>query len=52
MEKTGSSMRGKGDVLRADPSDWLLEEENPVVRFWALRDLVGASRREVEAARK
>jgi len=38
-------------ILKADPTDWLLEDENPVVRFWALRDLVGASEEEVEAAR-
>lgn len=39
-------------VLKADATDWLLEEENPVVRYWALRDLTGASKREVAAARR
>lgn len=38
-------------ILKADPTDWLLEDENPVVRFWALRDLVGSSEEEAEAAR-
>lgn len=47
MAKAGS---WKG-ILKADPTDWLLEDENPVVRLWALRDLVGASEKEVEAAR-
>jgi hypothetical protein len=27
------------DHLRADPLPWLLETENPPVRYWALRDL-------------
>ncbi|HWQ58535.1 MAG TPA: nitrogen fixation protein NifH, partial [Clostridia bacterium] len=26
-------------LLRADPTEWLLEEENPSVRYFALRDL-------------
>jgi hypothetical protein len=28
-------------VLKADPIDWLLEPENPSVRYFALRDLLG-----------
>ncbi len=39
-------------VLKANPTDWLLEPDNPVVRFWALRDLVDAPKRRVEAARR
>jgi hypothetical protein len=39
-------------MLKADPTEWLLEEDNPVVRYWALRDLAGGSRRQVEAARR
>jgi hypothetical protein len=39
-------------ILKADPTNWLLDDENPVVRFWTLRDLVGASEEKVEAARK
>ena len=27
-------------LLKADPTDWLLEEENPSVRYFALRDLL------------
>jgi len=38
-------------IFKADPTEWLLEDEDPVIRFWALRDLVGASEEEVEAAR-
>ena len=38
-------------ILKADPTDWLLEDENPVVRFWTLRDIVGASEGEIESAR-
>lgn len=40
------------DALKADPTGWLLEYEDPVVRYWALRDLVNASEEEVEAARQ
>lgn len=47
---------GKGEdwkgVLKADPTKWLLGEENTVVRYWALRDLVGASEEKVKAARQ
>ena len=39
-------------VLKGDPTGWLLEEENPVVRYWVLRDLIGAPEEEVEAARQ
>jgi hypothetical protein len=38
--------------LKADPTDWLLEEEDPGVRYLALRDLVDADEKEVEAARR
>jgi len=27
--------------LKRDSTDWLLEEENPSVRYWALKDIVG-----------
>jgi hypothetical protein len=41
-------------VLRPDPLLWLLEEENPSVRYFALRDLLGRSERspEVQEAKK
>jgi len=29
------------EVLRADPTPWLLEPENPSVRYWTLIDLLG-----------
>jgi hypothetical protein len=39
-------------LLKADPTDWLLEEDDPGVRYLALRDLVEADEKEVKAARK
>jgi hypothetical protein len=48
-------MTGKQDwkkLLKADPTDWLLEEDEPGVRYLALRDLAEADEKEVEAARK
>jgi hypothetical protein len=36
--------------LKADPTDWLLEEENPGVRYLALRDIVDADEKEVKEA--
>jgi hypothetical protein len=38
--------------LKADPTDWLLEEDNPAVRYLALRDVVDAGEKEVKAARR
>jgi len=38
--------------LKADPTDWLLEEENPAVRYLALRDIVDADEKELKTARK
>jgi hypothetical protein len=41
-------------MLRADPTDWLLETENPSVRYFALRDIADRSEgdRTVRAARQ
>jgi hypothetical protein len=39
-------------LLKADPTDWLLEEENPAVRYLALRDIVEAGEKEVQTARR
>jgi len=39
-------------VLKADPTDWLLEPDNPGVRYLALRDIVEAGEKEIEAARR
>ena len=41
-------------VLKADPTDWLLGEDNPSVRYFTLVDLLGKSQnnREVVTARK
>jgi hypothetical protein len=39
-------------ALKADPTDWLLEDDNPVVRYWTLRDLVDAPSRRVAVARR
>jgi hypothetical protein len=38
--------------LKADPTDWLLEESDPGVRYLALRDIVDADEKEVKAARQ
>ncbi len=38
--------------LKADPTDWLLESDDPGVRYLALRDIVDASEKEVKAARR
>jgi hypothetical protein len=37
--------------LKADPTDWLLEKDDPGVRYLALRDLVDADEKELKAAR-
>jgi hypothetical protein len=39
-------------LLKADPTDWLLEEDNPAVRYLALRDIVEAGEKEVQTARR
>jgi hypothetical protein len=38
-------------VLRADPTDWLLEQENPSVRYLALTDILGTPADDPEARR-
>jgi hypothetical protein len=38
-------------LLKADPTDWLLEADDPGVRYLALRDIVDAGEKEVKAAR-
>jgi hypothetical protein len=38
-------------LLKTDPTDWLLEEDDPGVRYLALRDLTDADEKEVKAAR-
>jgi len=39
-------------VLKADPTDWLLEPEDPGVRYLALRDILDAGEKEIKAARR
>jgi hypothetical protein len=34
--------------LKADPTDWLLESENPSVRYWTLIDILGRSDSDAE----
>jgi len=43
---------GWENLMKADPTEWLLEDENRVVRYWALRDIASASEEEVEASRR
>ena len=38
--------------LKADSTDWLLEPDNPGVRYLALRDIVEADETEIKAARR
>jgi len=38
-------------VLKADPTNWLLEPDDPGVRYLALRDIVDAGEKEIKAAR-
>lgn len=38
-------------ALKADPTDWLLEDDNPAVRYLTLRDIADAPEKEVKAAR-
>jgi hypothetical protein len=38
-------------ILKADPTGWLLEEENPAVRYLTLRDITDAPEKEVKIAR-
>lgn len=42
------------DTLKADPTDWLLEEDNPSVRFFTLRDVLDGPQddRAVQSARQ
>jgi hypothetical protein len=39
-------------ALKADPTDWLLEPDDPGVRYLALRDIVEADTREMATAKK
>lgn len=39
-------------VLKADPTNWLLESDDPGVRYLALRDIVAAGENEIRAARR
>ena len=36
----GKMMSDFKSFLKADPTNWLLEEENPSVRYYALKDLL------------
>lgn len=37
-------------ALKADPTDWLLEKDNPSVRYYALRDIIGMPESDAEVA--
>jgi hypothetical protein len=39
-------------VLKADPTEWLLEPDDPGVRYLALRDIVDADAKEIKDARR
>jgi hypothetical protein len=38
-------------LLKADPTDWLLEPDDPSVRYLTLRDIVEAGEKEIKTAR-
>jgi len=44
--------QGWKKALKADPTDWLLEPDDPGVRYLGLRDIVDADEKEVQAARR
>ena len=37
--------------MKANPIEWLLEKDNPSIRYWALKDLLGKSDRDREVAK-
>ncbi len=39
-------------LLKADPTDWLLESNDPGVRYLTLRDITGAGEKEISEARQ
>lgn len=41
-------MDGWKTPLKADPTDWLLERENPSVRYFTLRDILDAPEDDAE----
>lgn len=47
-----SDQRDWASALRVDPTDWLLEPDDPGPRYLALRDLVEAGEAEIAAARR
>ncbi len=46
------AQEGWKKLLKADPTDWLLEPDEPGVRYLALRDIVEADEKEIKAARR
>lgn len=44
------NMNGWKSLLKADPTGWLLEKDNPSIRYWALRDLLDKRENEPEVA--
>ncbi|MFQ6064123.1 MAG: hypothetical protein ACE5L6_01470, partial [Candidatus Bathyarchaeia archaeon] len=41
-------MSGWKSALKGDPIDWLLEKDNPSIRYWTLKDLLNKSENEPE----
>jgi hypothetical protein len=39
-------------ILKADPTNWLLEPDDPGIRYLALRDIVEAGEEEIQTARR
>ena len=36
----GDNVENWKSLLKGDPVEWLLEEENPSVRYWTLKDIL------------
>jgi hypothetical protein len=54
FEVQGEQMNAWKSLLKADPTEWLLEKDNPSVRYFALTDILEKPQRhpEVERARR
>jgi hypothetical protein len=50
--RTGMKEEGWFGSLKVDPTEWLCEQENPVTRYWTLRDILDAPEHVVEEAHR
>jgi len=52
VEESEVKEKNRKNALKTEPTEWLLEDENLVVKYWTLRDSIDASEETVEAARQ